>query len=107
MNRQQLDDSIEKIAEIHRKVLNSETEIYLIDANSHQVNLPVGLYAGILDLLLFILEFLREEGTRPDGTPKKYRWYDFLLKASLRNFVGRLLSYVLDLVKNVFVNPNK
>ena len=105
MTRQNLDNSILSLKKMHFDALNSEdSEVFFMNNAQAVASLPVGIYAGILDLLLFVLEFLREKWTEPDGTPKKIRFWDLLLNADLRTFVGRLFVFIIDIAARFFSN---
>lgn len=60
------------------------------------------LYGAIINLILFILQFAKENTISPDGSPKKIKWFDFLFNKNLRDFVGAVIGKVIDLVKGVF-----
>jgi hypothetical protein len=65
-----------------------------------EVSLPPGFWVKIIDLLLYILLFAKSNAINPDGTAKKLKWYDFILNKNLREFVGKVISGVLDFFSN-------
>lgn len=62
-----------------------------------QVSSP--LFGALINLLLVILEFAKNHAVNPDGSPIKIKWYDFLFKKELRNFIGSIISMVFEIVQ--------
>ena len=91
MNRQQIDDA--------QTFLLIEAKKAELSKEDLSVKVTPGLYAAIVNLLLFVLQFAKQHTLNEDGSPKKIRWYDFLFNKALREFAGRVIGFVLDLFK--------
>lgn len=68
---------------------------------SHNSQFWPGFYVHVLDFVLFILQYIRDNRFDESGNRKNVRWFDWILDKSFRSFVLEVISRAFLLVQHL------
>ena len=105
MNHSDIKNLEDQLLQVRGKS-NKQVEIESLEIKDSpqkiEISVPIPAWNSIIDLVIFILQFARKNALNEDGTPRRFKWYDFLFKKELRHFVGKVISTILDFFSSKF-----